>query len=493
MRVIAGTAGGIRLDVPKRDVRPTMDRVKAAIFSSLGDAVIGAHVLDLFAGTGALGIEALSRGAASARFRRSRSRERLQRSKLILPGQNSRAALRNAMSSSFFGGLFQAKHSTSSLPIRPYERTSGGESFTELLLGNDGLAEMTKALGTFVLEKAPSEKTPRIGARGALRVRRNTARPKCCFCNALHEFFFSITFCFRSGCCFSSRAYLVKMTRRGNYRANFGQRIGLYGRKVRARLADKRVTWIHAVSVGEVAIALKLAARLKELDADLFCVLTTTTTTGFSFAQRNAPSWIEVMYNPIDFWPVIRRAFAVIRPVQIILVEAEVWPNLASRSSQAGHPARVSKRAFVARDPRDVFAGSDFLSRRFFADLISSAFPKQEDVPRWRRLGVDESHIAVTGSIKYDTEEQESDDSSARKFLNAVGIDAGRPVLLGGSTHAGEEEILVRIFLALRQEFPNLFLVIAPRHVERVRALRAGTGKAVVRRGRAQRSSGSAL
>ena len=68
MRVIAGTAGGIRLDVPKRDVRPTMDRVKGAIFSSLGDAVIGAHVLDLFAGTGALGIEALSRGAASARF-----------------------------------------------------------------------------------------------------------------------------------------------------------------------------------------------------------------------------------------------------------------------------------------------------------------------------------------------------------------------------------------------------------------------------------------
>ena len=64
MRVIAGAAGGIRLDVPKTDVRPTMDRVKAAIFSRLGDDIIGARVLDLFAGTGALGIEALSRGAA---------------------------------------------------------------------------------------------------------------------------------------------------------------------------------------------------------------------------------------------------------------------------------------------------------------------------------------------------------------------------------------------------------------------------------------------
>src|SRR5947209_18081255 len=68
MRVIAGSAGGIRLAVPKRGVRPTMDRVKAAIFSSLGDAVIGARVLDLFAGSGGLGIEALSRGASSAVF-----------------------------------------------------------------------------------------------------------------------------------------------------------------------------------------------------------------------------------------------------------------------------------------------------------------------------------------------------------------------------------------------------------------------------------------
>src|SRR5947207_4935046 len=68
MRVIAGSAGGIQLDVPKRGVRPTMDRVKAAIFSSLADKVIGARVLDLFAGSGALGIEALSRGAATVLF-----------------------------------------------------------------------------------------------------------------------------------------------------------------------------------------------------------------------------------------------------------------------------------------------------------------------------------------------------------------------------------------------------------------------------------------
>ena len=68
MRVIAGSAGGLPLVVPKKGVRPTMDRVKAAIFSSLGDAIVGANILDLFAGSGALGIEALSRGAAAVVF-----------------------------------------------------------------------------------------------------------------------------------------------------------------------------------------------------------------------------------------------------------------------------------------------------------------------------------------------------------------------------------------------------------------------------------------
>ena len=178
------------------------------------------------------------------------------------------------------------------------------------------------------------------------------------------------------------------MTRRGNYRANFGQRIGLYDRKVRARLADKRVTWIHAVSVGEVAIALKLAARLKELDADLFCVLTTTTTTGFSFAQKNAPSWIEVMYNPIDFWPVIRRAFAVIKPLQIILVEAEVWPNLASQARKRGIPLALANARLSLRSERR-FRRFRFFVAPIFRQLDLVCVPEQEDVARWRRLGVE--------------------------------------------------------------------------------------------------------
>src|SRR4029450_2010128 len=120
------------------------------------------------------------------------------------------------------------------------------------------------------------------------------------------------------------------MIRRGGYREKFGQRVGIYDREVRTRLLNQRLTWLHAVSVGEVNIALKLANALRALEPDLRCVLTTTTTTGFALARKTAPPWIEVMYTPLDYWPIMRRAFSMIRPARIVLVEAEVWPNIAA-------------------------------------------------------------------------------------------------------------------------------------------------------------------
>ncbi|MEY2495610.1 MAG: rRNA (guanine966-N2)-methyltransferase [Verrucomicrobiota bacterium] len=159
MRVIAGTAGGIRLDVPKTDVRPTMDRVKGAIFSSLGEEVIGANVLDLFAGTGGLGIEALSRGAASALFVEENSaavaaiERNLARTKLKghVRKQEVFAFLRSAQGRDPFRIIFADP---------PYEKTKSGGEFTRLLLEDEQLAEMLEPSGIFVLEKRPAEQMP---------------------------------------------------------------------------------------------------------------------------------------------------------------------------------------------------------------------------------------------------------------------------------------------------------------------------------------------
>ena len=285
------------------------------------------------------------------------------------------------------------------------------------------------------------------------------------------------------GLLFFLPGYLLKMVRRGGYRKKFGQRLGIYDRDLRARLSrsnEKGSTWLHAVSVGEVMIALKLVQQLRTLEPDVHCVLTTTTTTGFALANKNALRRIEVMYTPLDFWPVMRRAFSVIRPTRIVLVEAEIWPNLAAEAHARRIPLVLVNARLSPRSERR-FRQFQFLVAPTFRLLDLVCVQEPEDVDRWHRLGVERSRIKHTGSIKYDpadfdyTAEAQGPGgvvaTSPGYVLPVLSLE--RPVLFGGSTHRGEEEILTRAFLNLRQKFPSLCLFIAPRHVERVQQIRA--------------------
>ena len=285
------------------------------------------------------------------------------------------------------------------------------------------------------------------------------------------------------GLLFFLPGYLLKMVRRGGYRKKFGQRLGIYDRDLRARLSrsnEKGSTWLHAVSVGEVMIALKLIQQLRTLEPDVHCVLTTTTTTGFALANKNALRRIEVMYTPLDFWPVMRRAFSVIRPTRIVLVEAEIWPNLAAEAHARRIPLVLVNARLSPRSERR-FRQFQFLVAPTFRLLDLVCVQEPEDVDRWHRLGVERSRIKYTGSIKYDpadfdyTAEAQGPGgvvaTSPGYVLPVLSLE--RPVLFGGSTHRGEEEILTRAFLNLRQKFPSLCLFIAPRHVERVQQIRA--------------------
>jgi len=265
---------------------------------------------------------------------------------------------------------------------------------------------------------------------------------------------------------------ISKLLRRGNYRHGFGQRFGVYDRDLQARLASHRCTWIHAVSVGEVAIALKLSAKLKEIDPEFFCVLTTTTTTGFAFANQEAAEGMEVLYSPLDFWPIMRRAYAVIRPIRVILVEAEVWPNLAAEARGRGLPLALVNARLSPRSERRF---------RRFRSLIAPTFgcldlvcvQEAEDIERWVALGVPRERIKHVGSIKYDPAETTVNPDAPLQVLRSFGIDGDRPILFGGSTHAGEEEVLGEIFQTLRSDFPAITLIVAPRHVERAGEIRA--------------------
>jgi 3-deoxy-D-manno-octulosonic-acid transferase len=275
------------------------------------------------------------------------------------------------------------------------------------------------------------------------------------------------------GLLFFLPGYLAKMIRRGGYGEKFGQRLGIYDCELRVRLSKQKSTWLHAVSVGEVNVALKLAKALQALEPDLHCVLTTTTTTGFALANKNAPPWIEVLYTPLDYWPIMRRAFAVIRPTRIVLVEAEVWPNLVASAHECRIPTILVNARLSPRSERRFRRFRFFVAPTFrLLDLVCAQEP--DDVDRWVAIGVARDRIRAVGSIKYDPNgrDQTTEAQENAQITSVSDADRQRPVLFGGSTHRGEEEILARVFLRLRQQFSSLRLFIAPRHVERLREIR---------------------
>jgi len=169
VRVIAGTAGGLQLKVPRTGVRPTMDRVKAAIFSSLGEKITGARVLDLFAGAGGLGIEAMSRGAASAVFVESnRNAARIIERNLVIADVEGRVRMRDVFA--------YLKYATGPFDIifadPPYEAAPGAKPFTDLLLNNPRIPRLLVPDGVLVLEKRPGEKVPEHPHWKEVRARR---------------------------------------------------------------------------------------------------------------------------------------------------------------------------------------------------------------------------------------------------------------------------------------------------------------------------------
>jgi 16S rRNA (guanine966-N2)-methyltransferase len=170
MRVIAGSAGGLRLAVPRSGVRPTMDRVKAAIFSSLGDTIIGARVLDLFAGSGALGIEALSRRASSVLFV-EQDRQSIDVIEKNLAKTKFQARVRRQEVFEFLRRSCGTETFQIIFADPPYEKTKSGELFSEKLLTNKALAQLLEPDGVFILEKRPAEHIPMTKIWNIVRAR----------------------------------------------------------------------------------------------------------------------------------------------------------------------------------------------------------------------------------------------------------------------------------------------------------------------------------
>lgn len=263
--------------------------------------------------------------------------------------------------------------------------------------------------------------------------------------------------------------FLVKGIRRGGVARNFRQRFGLYTAAQKAHFKNGPNMWIHAVSVGEVRVALKVAAELRKLRPRHSIVLSTTTPTGFALAEKEAPEGVAPIYNPVDLPWVVNRAMRQIRPERLILVEAEVWPNLVNSAHRGGIPVALINARLSERSERRYRKFSAFAAPIFsMLDRVGVQF--DEDKPRMAALGIADARIEVTGSVKFDPSDDvtpEAKIAELREVLEALGVSASRPVVLAACTHAGEEALIGSACQALKADFPDLFFLVVPRHAER--------------------------
>jgi 3-deoxy-D-manno-octulosonic-acid transferase len=279
--------------------------------------------------------------------------------------------------------------------------------------------------------------------------------------------------------------FLIRMTRRGNYRHKFGQRFGIYSAGVREKIAGTNRVWVHAVSVGEVNIALKLIQSMREADPELAFVLSTTTSTGFKLAVSRKSAWLEPIYNPLDFYPVARRVVRLIRPRCLILVEAEIWPNILWEVRRMGAKAALVNARLSPRSEKR-YRAARWITAPVFNQLHLLCLQEARDTDRWKSLGLDPAKLVLTGSIKFD--DSATAPRPVRDFwpvLEEIGVPKNTPILLGGSTFEGEELILAEVYKELRQSHPDLFLILVPRHHERAEMVARqleGAGLTVMRR-----------
>lgn len=231
--------------------------------------------------------------------------------------------------------------------------------------------------------------------------------------------------------------------------------------------SKEKPIWIHAVSVGEVIAVTPLIRQLKTQNPNVSIVVTTTTSTGAEQVKK-ITELAEHRYMPVDFNFAIKRFIVTIKPVQLIIMETELWPNTLAVVCKAGIPvtvinARLSERSYLRYKKVKPFF--NLLAQNINQLLCQT----EDDANRFKQLGVNENKVSVTGSMKFDISIPDKviqDGSRLRKELGT-----SKFIWIAASTHTGEDEQLLAAHRLLLATIPNALLILVPRHPERFNSM----------------------
>ena len=256
----------------------------------------------------------------------------------------------------------------------------------------------------------------------------------------------------------ASPYYLFKFATSHYHRQGLPERFGF----IRKRESSSKCIWLHGASVGEINASEILIKRLRELYASYELVISTTTPSAQKLVKKKYPD-IKSFFFPIDLSAIIRRVLNCIRPDIIILVEQELWLNLIRIADSRNIPVILLNGRMTKHSTRR-YRLIKPLIKQIWNKVSYFCVQNEEYRKRFRHLGIHPDKLKITGNMKYDllnTAPLQTQDDSYRKIF---GINDSDLVIIAGSTHPPEEEIMLDIYSELRNRFTNLRLIIAPRH-----------------------------
>ena len=249
---------------------------------------------------------------------------------------------------------------------------------------------------------------------------------------------------------FTVARIIIKSFLDKDYLTNFHHRFGIY-----KKISSQKYIWFHAVSLGEVISSETIIRRLL---SENNLVLTTSTPTGYREAKKIYGDDVKIVYAPWDFIFFVKGFIKNFNPIALILFETEVWPSMIYLSEKRKIPIILSN-ARLSESSYKKYLLLSFFTKYIFKKLSLVLAQSNRHVKNFKNIGIQESKIKQVGSVKFDTNKIKTTESNLKEYAGNL--------ILATSTHVGEDEIIIDTFCKLRIEFPDLKLIIVPRHPER--------------------------
>lgn len=262
--------------------------------------------------------------------------------------------------------------------------------------------------------------------------------------------------------------FLFKLAREKGFDRRWLQSLGFLPRVVLEVVAKRDCIWIHAASVGEIVAASPIVREIRRQMPNRPILISVVTTSGYAMANRIMVEADAVIHFPIDLPLTTARVIDKIRPAAFIMIETELWPNFIRHLSKRNVPiimmnGRISDRSvkyygYLGKVLRDILQA-----------ITLFCMQSEQDARYIRILGADPERVIVTGNTKFDQTYSDITDEDREQLYKTLHIDRSHPVIVAGSTHPGEEDIVIDAFRQVRRQFPAVRLILAPRQI-----LRAG-------------------